>query len=98
MAEKPKASLDTACDSLVKYYMYTLNEASLGLYFSQFISKKVIKEMYDSEVALEKTGAITDLNKYNNLAKTMEMESRELGSLKDDWAARMSEKLQLLTK
>ena len=83
---------------MTKYYMYTLNEASLGLYFSQFISKKISKEMFDSEISLEKEGVADSLAKYNNLAKTMEMETKELGSLKDDWAKSMNEKMSILLK
>ena len=98
LGEKKAPTIGTATDALTKYYMYSLNEASLGLYFSQFLSKKMVKEMFDSEVAIEKDGTVDSLNKYKNLAKTMEMETRELASLKDDWATSIGEKLTQLTK
>lgn len=98
LGDKQPASLDSATASLTKYYMYMLNEASLGLYFSQYISKKVVKEMFDSEVILEKERVHEDLSKYNALVRTMEKETKELATLKDDWATSMTEKLSLLTK
>ncbi len=54
--------------------------------------------MFDSEVQIEKEGTVESLTKYNNLAKIMEMETRELGSLKDDWAKSMGEGLSTLMK
>jgi hypothetical protein len=80
------------------YYLYTLNEASLGLYFGQFNFKKEVKEMFDVQCQMDKDGVVEGLNKYKGLAKTMERETKELGELKEDWAKSMAEKMVQLLK
>ena len=93
-----KDSVEHIFQSLTKYYLYTMNEASLGLYSAQFISKKMTKEMFESEEQVAKEKVLESLNKYNNLARIMDKESKELAELKDQWASKMSENMNALMK
>ena len=81
-----------------KYYLYTLNEASMSLYLSQNTNRAIVKELFDAECSIEASEVNESLSKHLKIAKTMEKETKELGELKDEWAKNMGEKLGMLLK
>ena len=81
-----------------KYYLYTLNEASMSLYLSQNTNRAIVKELFDAECVIESSEVNESLTKHLKIAATMEKETKELGELKDEWAKNMGEKLSLLLK
>ena len=98
LTSKPKHDMDVVFEGMSKYYLYTINEASLSLHFGQYVSKKMVKEMHDSGEDIHTKETLESLTKYQRLAKTMNMETKELSGLKEDWITSMTEKMNELMK
>ena len=98
MNSNNEKDIEAAFEYMTKYYMYVLNEASLGLYFCQTKAKKMNRDIIESKNKIDHEEVLEKLAIYNKTAKTIELETREIASLKDDWFNEMNANIMKLAK
>jgi len=48
--KRSELNLENTTKNMTQYYVYLLNESSVGMYFTHFLQKKVIQENFQKNV------------------------------------------------
>ena len=94
LVQKGKTSIGAMVESFLKYYLYLLNEVSLGLFYLQTNQRKLVAYIHDGKHQIK--DGVQKVERVTGLMKNLEQETREISDMNGRWVNSMSTKFKEL--